>query len=170
MTNPTLTKLLRTRLIYLYIFLFCVALLGIALYMQHVMMLEPCPLCLMQRAFFLATGLVSLVAFIHNPVARGKVIYGSLTALLSAIGGGFAIRQIYLQHLPKDEVPSCGPSLSYMIENFPLKDVLAVMFSGDGNCAEVVWRDPIIGMNIAEWSLVGFVMLTAVCIWQAIRK
>ncbi|MEK9649216.1 MAG: disulfide bond formation protein B, partial [Gammaproteobacteria bacterium] len=78
--NPTINQLLRTRLIYLYIFLFCVSLLGIAMYMEHVMMLEPCPLCIMQRVFFLATGIVSLVAFIHNPVARGKVIYGGLTA------------------------------------------------------------------------------------------
>ena len=57
MTNPTLNTLLQRRLIYLYIALFCVALLGIAMYMEHVMMLEPCPLCIMQRIFFLATGL-----------------------------------------------------------------------------------------------------------------
>lgn len=170
MNDSVLTRLLRTRLVYLYIFLFCVSLLGIAMYMEHVMMLEPCPLCIMQRIFFISAGLVSLVAFIHNPVARGKVIYGGLVAALAAIGGGFAIRQIYLQHLPKDEVPACGPSLSYMMEQFPLRDVLAVMFSGDGNCAEVVWRDPVIGMNIAEWSLVCFIALTGVGVWQAIRK
>ncbi len=110
------------------------------------------------------------MAFIHNPVARGKVIYGGLTALLAAGGGGFAIRQIYLQHLPKDEVPACGPSVSYMIEMFPLKDVLAVMLTGDGNCAEIAWQDPVIGMSIPQWSLVGFVGLAAVCIYQAVRK
>ena len=170
MNNSTINALLRTRLVYLYIFLFCVSLLGIAMYMEHVMMLEPCPLCIMQRVFFLATGIVALVAFIHNPVARGKLIYGSLAAVLSAAGGGFAIRQIYLQHLPKDEVPACGPSLSYMIEQFPLRDVLSVMFSGDGNCAEIVWQDPVLGWAIPQWSLVGFVMLAAVCAWQAIRK
>lgn len=170
MTNPTVTKLLQTRLIYLYIFLFCVSLLGIAMYMEHVMMLEPCPLCIMQRIFFLSTGLVSLVAFIHNPVARGKLVYGSLTALLAAGGGGFAIRQIWLQHLPKDQVPACGPSVSYMIEQFPLRDVLAVMLTGDGNCAEIAWQDPVLGWSIPQWSLVGFVALAGVCVWQAVRK
>lgn len=170
MNNLTMTKLLQPRLVYLYVFLFCAALLGVAMYMEHVMMLEPCPLCIMQRVFYIAAGLVALAAFIHNPVARGKVIYGSLATLMSAIGGGFAIRQIYLQHLPEDQVPACGPSLSYMMDNFPMKDVLAVMFSGDGNCAEVVWRDPVIGMNIAEWSLVCFIILTATCAWQTLRK
>lgn len=168
--NPTLTRLLQPRLVYLYIFLFCVSLLGIALYMEHVMMLEPCPLCIMQRVFFLATGLVALVACLHNPAAKGKLVYGGLGALLAAAGGGFAIRQIYLQHLPKDQVPACGPSLSYMIEQFPLRDVLAVMFSGDGNCAEIAWQDPVLGWSIPQWSLVGFVMLAGVCVWQAVRK
>ena len=170
MNDSALTRLLRSRLVFLYAFLFCTGLLCVALYMEHVMMLEPCPLCIMQRIFFLATGLVSLVAFIHGPAARGKFVYGSLASVLAAIGGGFAIRQIYLQHLPKDEVPACGPSLSYMMEEFPLKDVLAVMFSGDGNCAEVVWRDPVIGMNIAEWSLVCFICLAGGGLWQALRK
>lgn len=170
MNNSTLNTLLKTRLVYLYIFLLCITLLGIALYMQHVMNLEPCPLCIMQRGFFLATGIVSLIAFIHNPAGRGKVIYGAMAAVLAAAGGGFAIRQIYLQHLPEDQVPACGPSLSYMVENFPLQDVLSVMLSGDGNCAEIVWQDPVIGMSIPQWSLVGFVALTGVCIWQAIRK
>ena len=171
MTASTfLSGILRTRLIYLYIFLFCVSLLGIAMYMEHVMMLEPCPLCIMQRVFFLATGIVSLIAFVHNPIARGKIIYGSLAGLMAAGGGGFAIRQIYLQHLPKDQVPACGPSVSYMIEQFPLKDVLSVMFTGDGNCAEIAWQDPVIGMSIPQWSLVGFIGLLAVCIFQAIRK
>jgi len=166
-----MTKLLQTRLIYLYIFLLCVSLLGIAMYMEHVMMLEPCPLCIMQRIFFFSTGVVTLLAFVHNPVAtKKKIIYGGLTALLAATGGGFAIRQIYLQHLPKDEVPACGPSVSYMIEQFPLKDVLAVMFTGDGNCAEIAWQDPVLGWSIPQWSLLGFAGLTGLCLWQAIRK
>ena len=160
----------KTRLVSLYVFLFCVALFAIALYMQYGMLLEPCPLCIMQRICYTATGLVALAAFIHNPATRGKLIYGGLSAFFALAGAGFAIRQIYLQHLPKDQVPACGPSLSYMIQEFPLSEVLSAMFSGDGNCAEVVWRDPVIGMNIAEWSLVGFAMLTVACIYQMARK
>lgn len=163
-TNP--------RAVYLYIFLFCVALLGIALYMEHVMLLEPCPLCIMQRIFFLASGLTALIAFIHNPAARGNRRYGYTAAALALAGAGFAIRQIYLQHLPKDQIPACLPSIGYMLEtDFPLKDVLSVMFSGDGNCAEVTWRDPVLNFfTIADLSLIGFLSLAGVCVWQAVRK
>lgn len=164
-----LHKFLTPRLLFLDTFLFCAALLGIALYMEHVMLLEPCPLCIMQRAFFLAAGAVALAAFLHNPAARGRAVYGWTTAAFSLIGAGFALRQIYLQSLPQDQVPACGPSLEYMMQEFPLRDVLAVMFSGDGNCAEVLWQDPLIGLGIPEWSLVGFIMIIVVAVYQALR-
>ena len=170
MNNPTLNKLLQTRLIYLYIFLFCVTLLGIAMYMEKVMMMEPCPLCMTQRFFFVLAGLTSLMAFIHHPKGTGKLIYGFLAALFAVAGGGFAIRQIWLQHLPKDQVPACGPSVAYMFQELPLTEALATMFTGDGNCAEIAWQDPIIGMSIPQWSLVGFIALAGVCVWQALRK
>src|SRR5690606_33271432 len=118
-----MTRFLSYRLLNLYIFLFCVTLLGIALYMEHVMFLEPCPLCITQRIFFMMAGLTALVAFIHNPAALGRTVYGLLSAAFSLAGGGFAIRQIWLQGLPKDQVPACGPSLSYMIEEFPFSEV-----------------------------------------------
>jgi disulfide bond formation protein DsbB len=156
------------RQIYLGIFLFCSGLLGIALYMEHVLLLEPCPLCIMQRVFFLATGLLALAAVLHNPAARGQAVYGVLSAVMALAGAGFAIRQIYLQHLPKDQIPACLPSIGYMLEaDFPLKDVLSVMFSGDGNCAEVTWRDPLFDLfTIADLSLLGFLLLAATCLWQ----
>lgn len=164
--------LLTTRLIYLYIFLFCVTLLAIAMYMQQFMLLEPCPLCINQRIFFAAAGLTSLLAFIHNPKtgSKGTKYYGCLSALFAIGGACLAMRQIWLQHLPKDQIPSCGPSLGYMFKQFPLSETLSAMFTGDGNCAEVLWRDPVIGMNIPEWSLTGFIMLTVVCLYQAFRK
>lgn len=162
--------LLTTRLIYLYIFLFCATLLGIAVYMQQFMLLEPCPLCINQRIFFGLTGFLSLIAFIHNPQPKGRLIYGFVSAAFALGGGGLALRQIWLQHLPKDQVPSCGPSLGYMLDEFPFGDVLRAMFTGDGNCAEVLWRDPVIGMNIPEWSLSGFIILTGICLFQAFRK
>jgi disulfide bond formation protein DsbB len=142
------------------------------MYMEHVMLLEPCPLCIMQRIFFLACGLVSLVAFLHGPVraGRGQKIYGFLAALFSMGGAGFAMRQIYLQGLPKDQIPSCGPSVSYMLKQFPLQEVIEVMFMGDGNCAEIAWQDPVLNWSIPQWSLVGFIMLAGVCIFQALRK
>jgi disulfide bond formation protein DsbB len=171
--NATLTKVLRTRLVFLYVFLLCAALLAGAYYMQYAMRLEPCPLCIMQRIFFFAAGLAGLGAFLHNPrlAGRGQRLWGGTISLLAAAGGGFALRQIYLQHLPQDQIPQCLPSISYMLEaDFPLAEVIDVLLKGDGNCAEVLWVDPVLGLGIPQWALVGFVVLAATGVWQALRK
>jgi protein dithiol:quinone oxidoreductase len=161
---------LSARLINLYIFLFCAALIGTAYYMEHVMRLEPCHLCIMQRIFFWGTGLVALAAFFHNPQTRGRKIYGISTAALALAGSGFAMRQLYLQSLPKDQVPACGPSLEYMLQEFPFTEVVEAMFSGDGNCAEIQWQDPIFNLSIAQLSFIAFAMLIGVSLFQALRK
>lgn len=162
---------LAPRLVNLYIFLFCAAMIGIALYMQYSMLLEPCPLCIMQRVFFILTGLTALAAAVHNPGIVGRRRYGATATLMALAGSGFALRQIYLQHLPADQVPQCLPSIGYMLEtDFPLLDVAKVLFAGDGNCAEVAWVDPVIGLGIPEWALIGFAMLVAASVYQSVRK
>lgn len=158
------------RLVSLYIFLFCTAAMAIALYMQYAMNMEPCHLCVTQRIFYIAAGLTGLAAFIHGPARVGRKIYATLGTVFAIAGAGFAIRQIYLQHLPKDEVPMCGPSLGYMMEEFPLSEVLAAMLSGDGNCAEISWQDPVLQLSIPEWSVICFILLAAAAIWQFFRK
>lgn len=165
-----MNKLLQYRYVNLGIFLFCVALLGIAYYMEHVMFLEPCPLCITQRIFFFLAGLTAFAAFLANPQARGRMVFSLASAAFAIGGGGFALRQIWLQNLPPDQVPACGPSLSYMIEEFPFSEVLQAMLSGDGNCAEKGWVDPVLALSIPQWSLIGFIMLAALCAWQAFRK
>jgi disulfide bond formation protein DsbB len=165
-----MNKLLQYRFINLWIFLFCVALLGIAYYMEHVMLLEPCPLCITQRIFFFLAGLTAFIAFLANPQARGRVMFSLSSAVFAVAGAGFALRQIWLQSLPPDQVPACGPSLGYMIEEFPFSEVLQAMLSGDGNCAEKGWVDPILQLSIPQLSLIGFIMLAALCVWQALRK
>jgi disulfide bond formation protein DsbB len=144
---------------------------AIALYMEHAMRLEPCPLCIMQRIFFTLTGVVGLVGAIHNPSAKGVRIYAGVMFVSALAGAGFALRQIYLQGLPKDQIPQCLPSIGYMLEtDFPMADVLKVLFSGDGNCAEVKWVDPVIGLGIPQWALVGFCMLAGTSVYQFIRS
>ncbi len=166
------TTFLKPRLVNLGIFLFCAAMIAIALYMEQALLLEPCPLCIMQRVFFIAAGLVALVGAIHNPATRGRTVYGALSALMALVGSGFAARQIYLQMLPADKVPVCEPSLSYMWEaDFPLKRLVKALFYGDGSCAEITWRDPLFNFfTIPQLALLGFMMLIGVCLWQALRK
>jgi disulfide bond formation protein DsbB len=131
-----------------------------ALIMEHVFGLDPCPLCLMQRVWFAIAGLISLAGLLHSPRWG---IYPLLTLLAAVTGAGFSIRQLYLQSLPADQVPACGPDMSYMLENFPLSDVLAAMTRGTGSCAEVVWQ---FGLTIPGWALVGFIAIAIVAAIQ----
>lgn len=154
------------RTTHLIIFLGCTALMLIALYLEHVMGMEPCPLCMTQRIFVTAVGVIALLAFIHNPRKRGTIIYAVIGVLLAVAGGYFSSRQLWLQGLPPDQVPACGPGLSYMIEVFPFMDVLRAMLHGDGNCAEV---DRLFGVSLALWTLLAFIGMALVNLTQAIR-
>ena len=126
----------------------------VGLLLEFAMGLKPCPLCMMQRVWFALTGIVALAGLAHNPRWG---IYPLVSALCATVGGGFALRQLWLQSLPADQVPSCGPDLAYMIDAFPLSDLLVAMTSGTGDCAAV--HDVIHVMSIAGWALLGFTQL-----------
>ncbi len=155
------------RLTNLILFLGCVGLILTGLYMQYQMDLHPCALCITQRIFIIATGLLALLAFLHHPRCLGLRIYASLGILTAVIGGGFSSRQLWLQSLPPDQAPACGPGLEYMIENFPLAEAFQLLLRGDGNCAEVAWT--FLGISIPGWTLVAFIGLVLMNIWQWIR-
>jgi len=156
-----------SRAVYSFVFLGCVGLLSVALYMEHKMLLDPCPLCIFQRVMVLATGIVSLLAAIHGPKELGIKIYGGLMIVTAVIGGAISTRQLWLQSLPADEVPACGASLDYLMDVFPLTEVLSMVLTGDGSCAEVAWR--FLGLSIPGWTLVGFIALVCIGIFQIIR-
>jgi disulfide bond formation protein DsbB len=143
--------------------LVCALLLGFGFYLQYGKGLEPCPLCLVQRGFFMAVMAVCLVAAVHSPGRRGAVAYGIAAALLAAGGAAVAGRQVWLQHLPADQVPQCGPDLYFMMENFPLSRMLRTLVSGTGECAAVDWT--FLGLSIAEWSLLWFAVLALYSVW-----
>jgi len=147
----------RRRLAYLLGFLVCAALIGWALWLQYGHGLEPCPLCMFQRVAVGAVGLLFLLAFMHNPRARGAARYATLTVLLAGIGAAFAARQVWLQALPKDQVPACGMGISYMLETLPFADVLAKVIEGSGECAEKSWE--FWGLAIPGWTFVFFITM-----------
>ncbi|WP_108445822.1 disulfide bond formation protein B [Halomonas denitrificans] len=137
---------------------FCVLMMGVALALEHVVGLEPCPLCILQRLAVLAAAAVFLVAALHNPEGRrGAVVYGLLS--LAAVGSGIAVawRHLWLQSLPADQVPSCGPGLDYMMEILPWQQVLSRVLSGSGECAEISFR--LLGLSLPGWTLIGFLIL-----------
>jgi disulfide bond formation protein DsbB len=151
--------------------LVCVGLFVFALYLQYVEHQEPCPLCILQRVCFLAIMAVFLVAALHSPGRIGSIIYGGLLLVISSIGAAIATRHVWLQSLPKDQVPECGPGLEYMLNRFPLSKALEKILSGSGECAEVGWT--FLGLSIAGWSLVWFVLLgifSVVLAWWGIRR
>ena len=148
--------------------LMCTVLLGFGYYLQYVRGLEPCPLCLLQRGFFYAVLLTFLVAALHGPRGKGGIAYGVLGGLFAAGGAAVASRQVWLQHLPADKVPQCGPDLFFMLENFPLSQTLKKLVSGTGECAVVDWT--FLGLSIAEWSLAWFVALALYAAWLALRS
>lgn len=145
----------------------CAALLGFGYYLQYVKGLEPCPLCLVQRGFFYGVLVFLAAGALHGPRGVGKRIYAGLAFLFAAGGAAAASRQVWLQHLPADKVPQCGPDLQFMLQNFPLSQTLQKLVSGTGECAVVDWT--FLGLSIAEWSLAWFVALAAYAAWLALR-
>jgi protein dithiol:quinone oxidoreductase len=157
-------KKINPRIWFLAGFIGCISLLGVGAYLQFVESLEPCPLCISQRIAILLVGIVFLIAAIHNPNASGIKIYALLGALSALGGAAISIRHIWIQHLPADKVPECGPGLGYVFENFPLSDTIKLMLSGSGDCAKVDWT--LLGVSIPEWTLLAFLALATLSLLQ----
>lgn len=165
-----MTSLPSPRLTNLLIAAFSLAMMLVALvYFQYLLGLFPCPLCVSQRIFAIATGLIALLAFVHNPGVKGLRIYAGLTALAALGGAAIAGRQVWLQSLPEDQIPACGPTLDWMLEaDFPLAEVLSAMFLGEGSCAEIQWQ--FLGLSIPGWTLVAFLILIGAALFQLVRR
>ena len=150
------------RAAYLLGFIVCAALMAWALWLQYGEGIEPCPLCMFQRVCVSAVGLVFLIAAIHNPRRAGAAFYAVLTVIIAGAGAAFAARQIWLQALPKDQVPACGMGLSYMMDTLPFTDVVRKVLEGSGECAEKGWV--FLGLSIAGWTFVFFASMIAAAI------
>lgn len=146
-------------------FLICAGLLACGLYLQYVEYQDPCPLCILQRVAYIALMILFLVAALHGSGRIGGFVYGGLLFLVAGLGAAVAVRHVWLQHLPKNQVPACGPGLEYMLQKFSLFRALDKILSGSGECAEAGWS--FLGLTIAGWSLVWFVILGVFSIWLA---
>jgi len=136
----------------------CVAMLAFGLYLQHVVGLEPCPMCIVQRYALVLVALVAGVTAIAK--SRGLLMAGSgLMVLLAGFGAFVAARQSFLQWYPP-EIASCGRDFYGMIETFPLKRAIPMIFKGSGDCTKIDWT--FLGGSIANWSFVCFVVITLV--------
>ena len=146
----------------------CILALIIVYYLDGMLGLEPCPLCMTQRVFVAGSGLVSLAAASHYPGPVGRRAYAIMAFLPAAGGAAVAGRHVWLQHLAEDRIPACGPSLEYMLETLPFTETLELILMGDGNCAEVLWT--FLGLSIPEQALLLFITLLLGNLWQILRK
>lgn len=143
--------------------LVCFAAVGYAVaWLQLVQGLAPCPLCIVDRAAFAGAGLVFLLAAFHGPARWGRRLYAGAALVPLALGLASAGRHVWLQHLPTDQVPACGPSLGYLVSNFPLAEAFELLVLGSGSCAEQQWQ--LLGLSIPDWTLGLFLALVA---WSA---
>ena len=144
------------------------ALLIAVLYFERTLYLEPCPLCIIDRLFVAGIGVVFLLALLHNPGRTGQRFYAFVNLLLVAGGTGVAVRHVWLQHLPPDQVPECGASLSYMLDTLPLNETLQRVLRGSGECAEIQWT--LLGLSIPEQTLILFAGLMVLVLIQLLRR
>ncbi|MGE6244471.1 disulfide bond formation protein B [Psychrobacter proteolyticus] len=155
----------------LQVFLVIMAVIGMSFalfYLQHHLGLSPCPLCIFQRVGLIVMGGFALISALFNP--KSKVIR-LLLWLGSLIGIGWATavaaRHVWLQHLPADQVPSCGPGLNYWLDTLPILQVFKEVFAGSGECASVDWT--FMGLSIPEQSLILFSVLLIVHVLILLR-
>ncbi len=150
----------------------CFLMFGYAIWLQQHDGLEPCPLCIFQRFAVIGLGCALLLAALVPDRWR---IAGNASAVLIGLVGltgiGIAGRHLYIQSMPEGSVPACGATLDYMLEVFPLADVLKRVFTGSGECAKVDWT--LLGISMPGWVAISVLVLAALGIaanWRSSRR
>ena len=147
----------------------CLVLMAYALYAEHVLGFEPCPLCMFQRVGVAVLGAVFLIAALHHPRSVvGARVYGALIVLAAAFPAYVAGRHVYIQGLPPGSVPSCGASLDYMVDVFPLTTVIKKVLTGAGECQKIDWA--FLGLSMPAWVLIAVVALGVFGAWANLRR
>ncbi|HQU99158.1 MAG TPA: disulfide bond formation protein B [Nitrosomonas sp.] len=146
------------RLTFLFLFLFCGALLGYAQYLQHVQGLLPCPLCVAQRVAYWLVGLLAFVAYWHNPGTLGMRLYGFLITIFALLGGIIAARHAWLIRYPNSFECGISPEEAFL-NSLPIASWWPGMFEANGDCAKIDWQ--FLNLTIPDWSLLAFITMTA---------
>ena len=137
-------------------------------YFENFLGLEPCYLCMTQRAFVIGIGAICATAALHNPGQSGQRIYAGLSIATAGLGGYFSGKQLWLQSLPEDQVPACGIPVEYLFDSFSISEAIGMLLRGDGNCAEIQWQ--LLGLSMPGWVMVTFVGFAVLGVVQFLRK
>ena len=144
-------------------FLCCAGLLAYAIYVQNVLGVDPCPLCIFQRIGIATMGVIFLAAALHAPRGWGARAYGALLTLAALVTVAVAARHVWIQHLPEDQVPSCGAGLGFMLQEFPVADVIRKVLTGSGECHQVNWS--FLTLAMPTWVLIAASVLGALGVY-----
>lgn len=144
----------------------CAGLLSASAYFQIVMGMQPCPLCIVQRMMLVVIGLLLMLQLSTENVIADRII--GVTAFLAAgIGSVASGRQVWLQFLPADQIPVCGPNLDFMLKNLPITEAFRLLLEGSGDCAVVQWS--FLGLSMPEWTLAVFIAYMLMCLINLYR-
>ena len=149
-------------------FIVSFGLVALALVIQQQYNLEPCPLCISQRIAFMALGSLFLMSALHNPGSMGRKVYGLLHVVAAVTGIGIAARHIWIQANPDKVMAECGAGFDYIMETFPLKKALDLIFKGTGECSAIDWT--LFGLTIPQLSLIAFAGLGLFAVLLAFQK
>jgi len=161
-------NLARSRPLFFLAFVVCTLVISAALYLEYEAGLTPCALCILQRIFVVAVGATSLIAYLHAPGAVVWRIYSSTMLVFAVAGAATAERQVWLQALPAQSSLSCTPGYEYLFEALAMNQAISRLFSGDISCGEISWS--MLGMSVAEWSLLAFVGLILIATYQLFQR
>jgi disulfide bond formation protein DsbB len=140
------------------------ALLAVAMYLQHVEGMLPCPLCVIQRYAFAVIAIICLIA-VYLPRGAGKIAT-ALAALAAIAGAGVAGWHIYIKANP---TVSCGiDPLETSLNTIPTAKLLPFLFQADGLCTTEY--APILGLSLPQWALVWFAVIATYLIYTTIKK
>ncbi len=150
-------------------FLACAAVVAYAIWTQLYGGLEPCNLCIFQRVAFAGLALVFLVGGLHAPrAAAGRRAYGIAGFIAAGVGIGIAGRHVWVQSLPADLVPSCGPPLSFLRETMGPFEAIRKVLTASGSCGNVDWT--FLGLAMPAWSLICFVAFALWAIYAGLGR
>lgn len=152
---------------YFFAFIFVAFLLAGAAYIQVYQGVSPCALCIVQRAIFIVLGCLFLFGILLARWSIGRILIGIMSTLFSLAGVLTAGRHVWMQHQPQMVGANCEVSLDFMLEVFPLSEVIKKVFIGGGECSQVGWE--FLQISLAEWSLSAFIILLFFSVWQ-LRK
>jgi len=148
-------------------FLACVLALGLAFYSQYVLEMQPCHLCIFQRVTVAAMGAAFLLAALHSSGRLRGAIYAGLIGVTGLATIFTAGRHVWIQMQPPGSIESCGADLDFMLEIFPLTEVILKVFKAGGECAKVDFT--LLGLSMPAWVIVFALLVTAGGVWINLR-